>query len=361
MFMEVPLECSVRHQRVASSFCTTDLTKIDTSAICRDHRDACLVRNAVCESIPLKPGAKPTFHCVCRPGSCGVSAGVCVEQKCTKDIAKVEGGLSAGNGPQKQAAIKHAQSVQDKLDGKAGDKEIAKEVDAQEEGEERAVEDTIAAEHPELGSVKDIQATGVPKPPKPETADASRIRKLASDKQPNMNETFAGVQGIMPRVSIHGGSDISQEAEESTSDYKIKLLLPSSSSLNGSGGKVQLGSDDIDPKIIEGLGRLTQKLEQAEKLQNTIGDGWDDAPQPIPKAPAEVVPPPGDAQPTEQLGMSSGALVAAWLSPGRPAGCRTGRQVAPYSQASREPRERLCTHPRSLAAARWSAFLSPAA
>merc|ERR1711908_88968 len=86
----------------------------------------------------------------------------------------------------------------------------------------------------------------------------------------------------MPSVEINGVSQGGNE-DSSSGDYKIKLLLPSSTT-NGSGGAVQLGSDDFDPAIVDGLGKLTQKLEQAQKLQDTIGDGWDDVPNPPPKA-----------------------------------------------------------------------------
>jgi len=417
-----------------------------------------MVRNAICENIPIMHGSKASYHCVCRPGSCGVSAGVCVEQKCTKDVAKIEGGLAAGYGPQQKEAILQAEKAQKHLDEHLGDSEAAEETHQNTVEEVKGQANEFGKEHPEEevavggeqpkdqswekvahagwcgGDGLDDKATmgladakacqdacqaadgckfasfqgpsgpckiysecdpqamdgqdqvdtyqlkdagevsgealggaAVKIVPKADVGPALMARKLAAKKQPNMNETYAGVRGIMPSVRIPGIS--MSGGEDDAGDYKIKFLLPSSSTVNGAGGQVQLGNDDAEMEpIIDGLGRLTQKLEQAEKLQNTIGDGWDDIPAPMPKAPKPKGWE-GKEMSDENLGklqdeneqqkakndklkgseaeqsMPGCALVAAGLAPSGPPGGRS---------------ERPCRRPRSLMAAQWSAFLSPA-
>lgn len=461
--LSLDAEFAPLHRRMVSSFCTTDLTKVDPTAICQSRRDACMVRNAVCDSMSLTPGNPASFHCVCRPGSCAVSAGVCVERKCTKDVAKVEGALNAGDSKQQDAAIKHAQDEQNKLDETPGDKEAAKEstqkaksnakkevvkaapaldvppteetktlvvkfnekdddeaikkqvvdfmkknkIPADEEEREKVTDGewkpwtlqdkdkkplpvemkppkekfpvtfvfTKMKKSGELGKVeKDAEANA----PKASEEEASEARSLASEKQPNMNMTFTGVRGIMPDVNIKGVSLPSRGQDESSSDYKIKFMLPSDSQINGAGGKVQIGSDDVDPAILDGLGKLTQKLEQAEKLQNTIGGGWDDVPAvdpaneiqrgkfwfnqrpPSPPTPGDVsaaMPPkPGSAKPTGQMSMPGFALVAASLSPSWGVTGDRLRRQRPTTRISQGP----CVLPRRLVTAEWSAFLSAA-
>lgn len=208
-----------RHQR-ATSFCTIDLTKVDPGALCKSKRGSCMMRNAVCDS-EAAGGHKPTYHCLCRPGSCATSAGVCVEEKCTKEVAKV---LDGGAGADSQKA-KSALAEQEKLDNAVPD---------------------------------DKETKG---------------QKSADKKQPDMNAAFAGHRGIMPSGSVPGGSPSQQEDD---GDYKIKFVLPNASSATGSGGPVQIGSPDFDPRILDGLGVLTQKLEQAERLKYVDDDGWGD-------------------------------------------------------------------------------------
>jgi len=254
-------EFAAMHRQMATSFCTIDLTKVDPGALCRTRRGSCMVRNAVCDSEP-QDGKQPTYHCLCRPGSCATISGICVQEQCTSDST----GGAAGAAAKKQA----------KLDAEAP------------------------------------------------TAEETKGQEVADRKQADMAAPFAGSRGIMPNVSIPGGGG-GDTGDDVDGDYKIKFLLPNASSVGGSNGPVQVGSQDFDPAIIDGLGILTNKLEKAQQLNATAGDGWDEAPS--------------------GASMPGAALVAAYLAPkwASPCGASDGQRRQPHL------------------AARWAAFLSPAA
>lgn len=365
-------------RRMASSFCTTDLTQIDPTAMCRSDVDACMVRNAICKSAPDKPGSEASFHCVCRPGACAVGAGICVDQKCTMDVAKVEGALGAGNSKQQGQAVEQAQKLQKELDD-AKDKSRNSEVVQWSSKEDTYCKKSgsvpLNDEGYGFGMTEDdckAQCIGDPKckmytfgqwnkwgwyygkmrcqmysecDPGAQTSTALHEKVLDENKQPDVNEYFAGIHGIMPSVELKGMSSTA----EATGDYKIKFVLPSDSSLKGgAGGKVQIGSDDFNPAIVDGLGRLAQKLEQAEKLQNSIGDGWGDQALPAKTAGGKRVGTSAKNGVAEDS-MPGCALAAAWLSPDRTPG-RSCRQVSALQVSSESPLRRP-------GRSQWASFL----
>merc|ERR1719482_905231 len=114
--MNMEMQFAPRHRRFASSFCTRDLTHLDPAAVCRSDRDACKIRNAMCMS-----KGELSDHCLCRPGSCATSAGVCVEKECTKDVAKVDGAMNAAGGMSQSKAVEQALADQAKLDDSSVD------------------------------------------------------------------------------------------------------------------------------------------------------------------------------------------------------------------------------------------------
>jgi len=112
-----------RHPSVSSSFYTTDLAQIDPRATCHSNAKACAVRNAVCESeVVGKDQKEPSYHCVCRPGSVGIAAGICVPTQCTRDAARVSVAANIAhkfsNAEGAQQAEMHAEEVQDRLDNR---------------------------------------------------------------------------------------------------------------------------------------------------------------------------------------------------------------------------------------------------
>lgn len=454
---QASLQVGLGHPRMVSSFCTTDLTDIDQGAICsKSNSRVCAARNAVCEEDAEKPGKMPSYHCVCRPGTCGVGAGLCVDKGCTEDVAKAEGALSVGDGEQKEKAMEHAIKSQRVLDV-AGDDEVEGDVvepaapkaaakpekqegptvddesgkapangankkaagdkapgkDAKKEAANGAASETATAagksvkKAPANGPASETdtvadetvieggaaalkkkapgQGAGSPgdeasdetpvEEASEEAASASpsaapvlvteaerraarcdkavgTTRQSACRKHPDMNEMFAGVNGIMPS----GGPD---GRNSSMGNYKLKLLVPDSANLNGGSGQMKVGSDDLDPAIVQGLENLMVKLENAQKLQENIVDGWEDTPA-LPQAPAPTGDVPVGTVVTEGVvanpptvhhaSMPLLSLVGASLSQTLPGANRSPRATCEKCGP------RAC---RLEVTAQWASFLSP--
>jgi hypothetical protein len=151
-------------------------------------------------------------------------------------------------------------------------------------------------------------------------------RAKLSAKQERKNERFAGQDGIMPTSQIPGGSpNMGQEDDGDT--YKLKITLPTDSSADST---TQIGSEDMDPKLVATFGKLVKTVELASKDTNPSADTADDAD-------------------VSQNALPSCALIAAGLAPGW--SHRSHKNRVPPS-LHRLPRSRCAR------AATWAAFLS---
>jgi hypothetical protein len=375
-----------------------------------------------------KDQAKPSYHCVCRPGNAAVAAGVCVPQQCTLDIAKVAGGTHARRRhlADEKAAIQAAVAAQEKRDGKLdrqwteegvkwfndelasdeGKKDwshmskpaqkiitrkdesmIAKFQDddavatfALNKGPEKKPlwvlehlppkfwteaglewynsEFTPTIEAPKKGKQLEIageiltQIKSSPhgtifqdsvKADKPyftePPADAKdtykdAVRRTLSSSQKNFNDTFAGRLGIMPSTQIPGGSDSLHQEHEP--EYKIKVVLPEQSKVDGSSGKIQIGSEKLPPQLLDSMGKVVEHLSKAEQLKNAMS--WNDV---------KVVHPVRGEIPG--VAITCAGLAPGWSHRGDQGRC-----------AAAERSRHHVKQPRCRSNAHWAAFLSPA-